>query len=133
MRPPKHAILLGEGRWIEFIDLDGRYDAAIFIDELLSETGPLWAALETECVAGCCGLDAFDFSLDAIRAASRSLDPAEQCRRIDRLKAAVSGLGADVVVSERLNNYADIRVFNALLDHLRGGFETVRLQNAGQE
>lgn len=133
MRPPKNAIVLGEGRWIEFIDLDGRYDSAVDIDHLLSETEPLWRSLETFCVADCCGFDAFDFTLEAIQSASRFLDPLEQCCRINRLQAAVSGLGAGIVVSRRLNNYADIRVFNALLDHLREGFQAMTLQDARQD
>jgi hypothetical protein len=133
MKPPKNAILLAEGRWIEFIELDGRYDSAMSIDHLLSDTGSLWASLEKFCVADCCGFDAFDFTLEAIKDASRFLDPAEQCHHIGRLKTALSEFGADVVVSKRLNNYADIRVFNALLDHLHGGFETMRLQKACQE
>lgn len=39
------------------------------IDDLLPHAPWFWRSLERACVAGCCGLDAFDFSAESVRAA----------------------------------------------------------------
>jgi len=43
------------------------------IDPELKALEPMWRALETSCVAGCCGLDAFDFSPENIASAAGHL------------------------------------------------------------
>ena len=122
IKPPNNAILLGTDTWIEHVDLTGRYELAVNVDLLLKELEPMWSALETECVAGCCGLDAFDFSPESIASASAKLDVAEICAKIGRLRSELAGIGAEVFVSQRLNNYADRVVFEALLAHLQTKF-----------
>jgi hypothetical protein len=119
---PKNAILLGAGKWIEHIDLTGRYGAAVNVDLLLKGLEPVWSALETECVAGCCGFDAFDFSAENIAIATAKLNSAVVCAQLSKLRLELGSLGADVVVSQRLNNYADQRVFDALIAHLQSNF-----------
>nr|WP_315491663.1 DUF6331 family protein [uncultured Rhodoferax sp.] len=118
-KPPKNSIPIGEGKWIEFIDLTGRYEGAIEIDLLLNDLEPLWSALETQCVAGCCGLDAFDFYPENIASAKEGLVASTVCQNLSSLQAALKELDGDVVLSRRLNNYADIAVFHALLVHLQ--------------
>jgi methylaspartate ammonia-lyase len=118
-KPPKNAILIGEGKWIEFIDLTGRYDVAIDIDPLLADLEPLWSALETQCVAACCGLDAFDFYPDNIASAMDNIEISSTCQKLMKLRSSLDNLGSSVVVSRRLNNYADIAVFNALVSHVQ--------------
>ena len=125
-KPPKNAILLGAGKWIEHVDLNGRYEAAVNIDPLLTGLEPVWTALETECVAGCCGLDAFDFSAERIAAARTKLNAAEVSAELEKLRSMLGDVGADVVVSQRLNNYADRSVFDALLAHLQSNFSAPR-------
>lgn len=129
-KPPKNAILLGEGKWIEHVDLTGRYESAVNIDLLVHGLESMWAALETECVAECCGLDAFDFSPESIKEAASKLDLRDTCVKLDSLQAQLSLLGADVLVSKRLNNYCDRIEFNALLDHLRSRFAAESQQDA---
>ncbi|NUA31864.1 DUF6331 family protein [Cupriavidus basilensis] len=51
-------ISIGEDKWIPFIDLQGKYHDAVDIDEWLAPILPLLDWLETECIAGCCGIDA---------------------------------------------------------------------------
>lgn len=116
------AISLGESRWLDLVDLTGRYAAAINIDTLLAESEPMWLALQTQCTPGCCGLHAFDFWPSGIAAAAEVLDRRQVCSALDSLRRALRGLETDVVVSERLNHYMDRGVFEALIDHLQRAF-----------
>lgn len=118
-KPPKDSIPIGEGKWIEFIDLTGRYESAIEIDPLLKDLEPLWSALETQCVAGCCGLDAFDFYPENIANAKQVIDTSAVCQNLSSLQSALKELDGGVVLSRRLNDYADVAVFNALILHLQ--------------
>jgi len=128
--PPKNAILLGAGQWIEHIDLTGRYESAVNVDLLLMDLESMWSALETECVADCCGIDAFDFSAENIANAASKLNNAEVCIKIERLRTQLGALGADVFVSKRLNNYCDRAVFEALLNHLQNHFSALSREDA---
>ncbi|CAG0950241.1 hypothetical protein ANRL4_00028 [Anaerolineae bacterium] len=123
--PPKNAILIGEGQWIEHIDLTGRYESAVNIDLLLRDLAPLWSMLETECVADCCGIDAFDFTPENIANAAIKLNSADVCAKIEGLQVRLAELGAGVFVSKRLNNYSDRAVFETLLRHLHSHFSAL--------
>jgi hypothetical protein len=118
-RPHKNAIWIGDDRWIEFIDLDGRYDQAVHVDAPLSSLEAFWSALETMCVAGCCGFDAFDFSPEGIAEAARGLPHARLHDQLEEAIRVVEKLDTTVVVSRRLNNLADKRTFLALLSHVK--------------
>ncbi|MBY0236789.1 MAG: hypothetical protein K2W93_17545 [Burkholderiaceae bacterium] len=124
--PPKNAILIGKGKWIEHIDLAGRYESAVNIDFLLRDLDSLWSVLETECVADCCGIDAFDFTPENLVNASNKLNGAELSAKIEDLRVKLEALDASVFVSQRLNNYSDRAVFEALLQHLQTHFSVVR-------
>lgn len=117
-KPPRYSIPIGPNRWIEFVDLTGRYAQALDIDSLIQDLEPLWCALETHCVAGCCGLDAFDFYPENIANAGSNIELESTCVELARLRSALKGSGAEVVVSRRLNSYVDIAVFDALIAHL---------------
>ena len=114
----KNDIQIGENEWIRSIDLSGRYGSAINIDHIIQKTSDLWNLLETECVAGCCGIDAFSFyPEDIIRAASENNNP-QLANLIQDTIHEIELLPTTVVVSNRLNNYEDKTVFIALLNHL---------------
>ncbi len=61
-RDRQYDIQIADDAWIEYIDIEGRYDQATDIDALLDGLWPLICRLETHCVAGCCGMDAYDFT-----------------------------------------------------------------------
>lgn len=128
--PSKNAIWLGEDNWIEQADLTGRYDSAFDIDPELNTLEPMWQALETSCVAGCCGLDAFDFSPENIASAAGHLSVPEVCADIEALRARLDGSDTDVLLSHRLNNFSERRVFDALLGHLLAHFSTIRVDRS---
>ena len=117
-RDRQYDIRIGDDAWIEFIDLDGRYDQAVDIDGLLGELRPLICRLETHCVAGCCGMDAFDFTREGIAAALTELDRAQLHAACAQARGALAAAAGDVFVSNTMNQIADKRVFLQLLAHL---------------
>ena len=117
-RERQYDIQIGDDAWIEFIDLDGRYDQAIDIDALLGELWQLICRLETHCVAGCCGMDAYDFTRAAIDTALLELDRAQLHAACAQARGAVTAVASDVLTSATMNHFADKRVFLQLLDHL---------------
>ena len=117
-RDRQYAIQIGDDAWIDFIDLDGRYDQAIDIDALLGELWPLICRLETHCVAGCCGMDAFDFTQAGIAAALLELDRAQLHAACAQARSAVAAAASDVFMSNTMNHMADKRVFLQLLEHI---------------
>ena len=117
-RDRQYAIQIGDDAWIDFIDLDGRYDQAIDIDGLLGELWPLICRLETRCAAGCCGMDAFDFTQAGIAAALLELDRAQLHAACAQARSAVAAAASDVFLSNTMNHMADKRVFLQLLEHI---------------
>ena len=117
-RDRQYDIQIGDDAWIEFIDLEGRYDQAIDIDALLDGLWPLICRLETHCVAGCCGMDAYDFTCDGVATALLELDRAQLHAACATAKAAVTAAASDVLTSATMNHFADKRVFLQLLAHL---------------
>ena len=121
-RDRKHDIQIGDETWIEFISLDGRYEQALDIDALLAGLWPLICRLETHCDAGCCGIDAFDFTCESIDTALLELDRAQLHAACLQARAAVAAAGSDVLTSKTMNHIADKRVFLQLLGHLERCF-----------
>ena len=117
-RDRQYDIQIGDGAWIEFIDLDGRYDQAVDIDGLLGELWPLICRLETHCVAGCCGMDAYDFTREGVATALLELDRAQLHAACAAARIAVAATASDVLLSNTMNHYADKRVFLQLIEHL---------------
>lgn len=115
---PSEDIPIGDDEWIPFIALDGRHKDAADIDEWLQPLLPLFDRLEIHCVAGCCGLPAFDFGAEAVTAAAASLDRAHLLLALQAAAAGIAQLPQGVVLSRRLNNYVDKTTFLQLLRHL---------------
>jgi hypothetical protein len=116
----RSGIRIGPDRWIEEIDLADQRSSAVDIDGLVSEFEALWAALETECEAQCCGFGAFDFAPAAIqRAASRLASTEDMGRKVGTLRTDLEALAADVYISRRLNCYCSRGAMDALLSHLQ--------------
>lgn len=118
-RRHKNDIPIGESRWIEFIDLDGRYEEAIEIDPFLLELSAMWQNLEQHCVADCCGFDAFDFNPETIVLASAGMDLPNLHRSLNDTILKIEALETTVIVSTRLNSLADKKTFLAILMHIQ--------------
>ena len=118
MRKNKDDILIGGDKWIEFISLEGRYNQALSIDHYLDGLWPLIQKLETQCVAACCGFDAFDFTEEAIREAVCDMDCNQLLVVLAEAKNNIELIDSEVLVSTRMNNLADKKVMVQLLHHI---------------
>lgn len=116
-RPP-NAIATGPATWIDHVEPAVPYGEAVAIDHLLARLAPMWTALETFCVAGCCGVDAFDFSVDGVAASLPRVSAAHACDALASLRDDLLALRADAVSSTTLNMFCDTGEFLALLAHL---------------
>lgn len=112
-------ILIGEDRWIESIELKGGHSDAVEIDPLLIGLSSMWSLLEVHCVAGCCGLEAFDFFPESIATASKRMDLFDLNSSLTNAIQDIEDLSTELVRSTRLNNLADKKMFLALLHHIR--------------
>lgn len=117
-RDRQYDIQIADDAWIEYIDIAGRYDQAIGIDALLDGLWPLICRLETHCAAGCCGMDAYDFTREGVATALLELDRAQLHAACATAKEAVTAAASDVLRSTTMNHFADKRVFLQLIEHL---------------
>lgn len=68
------------------------------LDHLLTDVEWLFSAIERECVAECCGLAAFDFSLHSIQyACGDAVDPPADTRGAYKAPVGDRGAAADVL------------------------------------
>jgi hypothetical protein len=114
----RNDISIGSDQWIEWIDISGKQDNAVEIDSIILTMADLWNNLETQCVAGCCGIDAFDFRPEEVRKAGTEFDIETLRKQAQDIEAEVQSLDSEVLVSTRLNNYFHRDVFIKLLQHL---------------
>jgi hypothetical protein len=117
-RDHQYDIQIAEDAWIEHVDIGERHAQAVGIDGYLAGLWPLICRLETHCVAGCCGMDAFDFTRAGIAAALLELDRAQLHAACAQARNAVAAAASDVFMSDTLNHIADKRVFLQLLEHI---------------
>lgn len=114
----RNDISIGKDKWITFIELDGRQDGAIELDEILKPIEPFLNSLETECVAACCGIDAYALWPENIAAAAKESVVPDLLGSIDTARQRIVETGGDSFVSHRMNNYFDRRTLLQLIDHI---------------
>ena len=117
-RDRKDDIQIGDQAWIDYISIDGNYADAIDIDAALDGLWPLICRLETHCDAGCCGMDAYDFTREGVATALLELDRAHLHAACAAARIAVAATASGVLLSNTMNHYADKRVFLQLIEHL---------------
>ncbi|MDX1963582.1 MAG: DUF6331 family protein [Pirellulales bacterium] len=119
-KPNPNDISIGPDKWITFVDIAGRpYAQAVSIDHMISAMESFWSALETECVAGCCGIDAFSLWPEDIQAVCRSQDERSIASGLEALLEFIEKSRADTFVSSRLNNLFDKKGLIELIQHLQ--------------
>jgi hypothetical protein len=117
-KPNRNDISIGKDKWITFIELGGRQSSAIELDGILRPIEPFLNSLETECVAACCGIDAYAlWPEDIARAAKQSGIP-DLSESIDVARQRIVDTRGDSFVSHRMNNYFDRQTLLQLVDHI---------------
>jgi hypothetical protein len=117
-QPHQYDIAIGKDQWIRWVDIQGRREFAVDIDWLIAPMQEFWMLLESNCVAGCCGIDAFGLWPEDIQRASKGLADASLRDKFAALRTFVQQSGASTFVSTRLNNFFDRAVLLQLLDHI---------------
>ena len=117
-KPHSTDISIGKDQWIRFIDVVGREARAASVDHLIAPLESFWSALETNCIAECCGIDAFSFWPEDVRRAASTVDAKLLADGLTSLRRFVEGSEPDIFVSQRLNNYFDRQVLLQAIDHM---------------
>jgi hypothetical protein len=129
IRPHADDIRIGPDEWIIFGDLADGQSRAIPIDPYLGRVLPFLESLETECLAGCCGISAFALYPEEIRKAIAGYGPGELetlSSNLAALRGEIEGLPSDTVVSTRLNQFFRKVVFGEIVAHLHRVVESLR-------
>jgi len=113
-------ISIGEGEWIKWRQIDATITKPYNIDPFLKGSATLWENLETECVAACCGIDAFALWPADITKACKDLDKAVLKDSFVQVINQLQQIEDKIVVSRKLNNLFDKQVFIHLIKHLMG-------------
>ncbi|MDR2299463.1 MAG: DUF6331 family protein [Comamonas sp.] len=119
------SIDLGNGQSIPIQLLTSWPEKMLDMDASAPGLAPLWDALETICVTGCCGIDALDLSPEQLTTARSRLDVAvirqqlQQLQQLQALQALLSRPDPSFVSSQRLNQYLDQDAAQQLVSHLQ--------------
>ena len=111
-------ISIGKEKWISFIEIDGRQDNAMELDEILQLIHPLLDLLETKCVAGCCGIDAYALWPEDIAGAAKVARLPYLSQSVAEIRQRITESNESVFVSHRLNNFFDKHTLLQLIDHI---------------
>jgi hypothetical protein len=117
-KPHPDDVSIGPDEWIRYVDISGRQSSHERIDAFILPMESFWAALETDCVAECCGIGAFDFWPQNIWEAVRKCNDPDLKTKLRALRRHLDNLSVDCVVSTVLNQWFDRTVFIKLLDHI---------------
>ncbi len=93
-------------------------DATFKYSNVRDPLGEFWNKTETICVAGCCGIGAFDIGPEQIVDAVKDLDIETLVNQLERVKEQVLASDAQIISYDRLNyNFARVS-FLELIDYL---------------
>jgi hypothetical protein len=108
---------VGPALWLELAPLPPG-GVPLEIDGALSATMPMWDALETECAAGCCGINSFSFWPQHLQASLAGLEPDSVTRALEDLRNTLDSSSSDTLLSSRLNSLFHRASFIDLVDYL---------------
>jgi hypothetical protein len=109
-------ISIGDGKWIPWIDCDQINEVPVNLQ--LAPLRDLWRKLETNCVADCCGIDAFDFSPANIQRASAELGDPLLSQKLATLRQQIAASDDMAYDSIRFNCSLHRDVLIQLIDHI---------------
>lgn len=111
-------ISTGKDKWIKWIEFDAESTTPKDIDTLLEPTKGFWRYLEIECLAECCGIDAFSFCNEDIQNANDKAGIPNLEILFNEIIEEVKSLVDEVIVSRQLNQLMNRKMFLQLLEHL---------------
>lgn len=111
-------IKLAEDEFIDWIEFDVKSVNPKNIDHILEPTAKFWQYLEIECLAECCGIEAFSFLKKDINSANEKADISNLHSLFENIIIKISKLNSDVITSSQLNQLISKQVFLSLLQHI---------------
>jgi hypothetical protein len=114
----KNDIELGDGKIVDWIEIDFQIQKPFSVDKIVKPIMPFFRYLETVCVHECCGVDAFDFSEKSIREAAINFDVDGQLFYFLEVYEKLKSLNAEVFEVTRMNYSFAKNVFLELLTHI---------------
>ena len=115
----RNDIFLDKDMWLKWVEIQPNNDA-INLDDLMGNSiKEFFISLETECVSGCCGIDAFDMSTENIDKWFKG-DVGHVISDFNHLVKVLNDKNNDLVISSHLNNFFDKSVFVELCNYLTG-------------
>lgn len=112
-------ISIGKDTWIKWIEFDPKFTKAKQIDSIIEPTKEFWTYLETECVAECCGLDAFSFWPEDIQSATHKAGIPNLELSFSQIIKDIESFNDEVLMSFILNQLINRKVFLQLLEHIK--------------
>ncbi|MEQ9166866.1 MAG: DUF6331 family protein [Fulvivirga sp.] len=112
-------ISIAKDKWIKWIEFDAESINSKDIGYLIEPTIKFWKQLEIECLAECCGIDAFSFWAENIQKANKKANISNLENLINQIIEKVAAIKEDVVVSSQLNQLINRKVFLELLEHIK--------------
>lgn len=113
----ENRISIGKDLYIKSGPIPPDWDKSIPIDDILSPIQPFLSKFEVNCVAGCCGIDAYQFWPDDIIRALDS-DTNSLLHTLRDVRESLTELPDVLFMSERINYYFKKSVLIKLLDHI---------------
>ncbi len=127
----RNDISIGQDAWIEFVELDDQHRSAVELDAILKPIEPFLSLLETECVAACCGIDAYALWPEDIAVAKKQSGISDLSRAIGTVREQIVGTDGASFVSHRMNNFFHRKTLLQLVDHIA---KCVRdIENKGEQ
>ncbi len=112
-------ISIGQDKWIEWIEFDSSNANPFDIDKMLEPITGFLKLLEIECVAECCGIDAFSFWSEDIQVAHKKyFEKDELLIELENIRDQIADLSSDVLISTLLNQMINKEVFLELIKHI---------------
>ncbi|GAB3805905.1 hypothetical protein GCM10028819_40200 [Spirosoma humi] len=125
-------VSIGPDKEMKLLDFDCKTSSILELDELLGNSSDaivkfidaenslrqFWNKLENNCVAGCCGIDAFAFWPEDIAIAVKELGREDLLEQLGQLRSRVLATNEQVVCYHRFNYLFVKQSFLELLDYL---------------
>lgn len=114
---------LEKDKSIEWVAFDAQNCDAKYIDNLLNPFTDFIKQLETQCVAECCGIQAFAFYEEDIARAMK-MEPVDGLLdKWNALVSAIEGMNDEVVASSQMNQLISRETFCVLLRHIENAIK----------
>jgi len=113
------SIDLGNDKTLVLTPIKINSQSIFSIDSSLEKLKHLLTQLESNCVAECCGIDAFNFTTTHLKEIKPHLNLEDIKLNIQVVEAELNQINAEIFISDRLNYSLHRKDFFKLLNHVK--------------